>query len=60
MFIWRNTDGWFYTDRDSMLAVAPRSGESEPERIAADRLTQIGRGLREFGDRLDSHGHAYD
>jgi transposase len=38
-----------YTDRDSMFAVAPRAGESEPERIAADRLTQIGRGLRELG-----------
>lgn len=38
-----------YTDRDSMFTVAPRKGESEPERIAADRLTQIGRGLRELG-----------
>src|SRR6476661_2430103 len=38
-----------YTDRDSMFSVTPRSGESEPERIAADRLTQIGRGLRELG-----------
>jgi transposase len=38
-----------YTDRDSMFAVAPRPGESEPERIAADRLTQIGRSLRELG-----------
>jgi transposase len=38
-----------YTDRDSMFTVAPRQGESEPERIAADRLTQIGRGLRELG-----------
>jgi hypothetical protein len=38
-----------YTDRDSMFTVAPRAGESEPERIAADRLTQIGRGLRELG-----------
>jgi hypothetical protein len=37
-----------YTDRHSMFAVAPR-GESEQERIAADRLTQIGRGLRELG-----------
>ena len=32
-----------YTDRDSMFAVAPRAGESEAERAAADRLTQIGR-----------------
>ena len=38
-----------YTDRDSMFTAAPRAGESEPERIAADRLTQIGRGLRELG-----------
>jgi predicted DNA-binding protein (UPF0251 family) len=38
-----------YTDRDSMFAVAPRAGESEAERAAADRLTQIGRGLRELG-----------
>jgi transposase len=38
-----------YTDRDSMFTVAPRAGESEQERIAADRLTQIGRGLRELG-----------
>jgi transposase len=38
-----------YTDRDSMFQVAPRAGESEQERIAADRLTQIGRGLRELG-----------
>jgi hypothetical protein len=38
-----------YTDRDSMFTVASRAGESEQERIAADRLTQIGRGLRELG-----------
>jgi transposase len=38
-----------YTDRDSMFTVAPRAGESEQERIAADHLTQIGRGLRELG-----------
>src|SRR5271168_2201768 len=38
-----------YTDRDSMFTVAPRVGESDQERIAADRLTQIGRGLRELG-----------
>jgi transposase len=38
-----------YTDRDSMFAVALRAGESEAERAAADRLTQIGRGLRELG-----------
>jgi transposase len=38
-----------YTDRDSMFTVASRAGESEQERIAADHLTQIGRGLRELG-----------
>src|ERR1700681_3114546 len=38
-----------YTDRDSMFAVALRAGESQAERAAADRLTQIGRGLRELG-----------
>src|ERR1017187_9550769 len=38
-----------YTDRDSMFAVSPRAGESEAERTAADRLTQMGRGLRELG-----------
>jgi biotin operon repressor len=38
-----------YTDRHSMFAVSPRAGESQAERIAADRLTQIGRGLRELG-----------
>ena len=38
-----------YTDRHSMFAVKPRAGESQAERIAADRLTQIGRSLRELG-----------
>lgn len=38
-----------YTDRDSMFTVAPRTGESEAERREADRLTQIGRALRELG-----------
>jgi transposase len=38
-----------YTDRDSMFTVASRAGESGQERIAADHLTQIGRGLRELG-----------
>ena len=37
-----------YTDRHSMFQVTPRAGESRAERIAADRLTQIGRGLREL------------
>ncbi len=38
-----------YTDRDSMFAVPPRSGESHEERREADRLTQLGRALRELG-----------
>lgn len=38
-----------YTDRDSMFTTAPRAGENQPERATADRLTQIGRGLRELG-----------
>ncbi len=38
-----------YTDRDSMFAVPPRPKESESERIQADRLTQMGRALRELG-----------
>jgi len=38
-----------YTDRDSMFAVPPRDGEGEEERVQADRLTQMGRALRELG-----------
>jgi len=38
-----------YTDRDSMFAVPPQPKESEAERIQADRLTQMGRALRELG-----------
>jgi transposase len=38
-----------YTDRDSMFAVPPQPGESEAQRRQADRLTQIGRALRELG-----------
>lgn len=38
-----------YTDRHSMFAVAPRPGETESQRQQADRLTQIGRALRELG-----------
>ena len=38
-----------YTDRDSMFTVPRRKGESEQERQAADRLTQLGRSLRELG-----------
>src|SRR5712692_8193949 len=38
-----------YTDRDSMFVVPPRSGATEQERRQEDRLTQIGRALRELG-----------
>jgi transposase len=38
-----------YTDRDSMFAIAPQPRESEEQRRAADRLTQLGRALRELG-----------
>ena len=38
-----------YTDRDSMFKVPTQAGESEEQRIAADRLTQLGRALRELG-----------
>jgi len=38
-----------YTDRDSMFTVTPHTGESEQQRVAADRLTQLGRSLRELG-----------
>ena len=39
----------YYTDRDSMFAVAPRATESQEQQRAADRVTQIGRALRELG-----------
>jgi hypothetical protein len=38
-----------YTDRDSMFTVAPRPGESKDQQRQADRLTQLGRALRELG-----------
>jgi hypothetical protein len=38
-----------YTDRDSMFTVAPRAGATEKQRREADRLTQLGRALRELG-----------
>ena len=38
-----------YTDRDSMFTVAPRPGESKQQQRAADRLTQLGRAMRELG-----------
>ena len=37
-----------YTDRHGMFVVPPRAGESEAERVAKDRLTQIERALREL------------
>jgi len=38
-----------YTDRDSMFAVPPRPGESADKQRETDRLTQLGRALRELG-----------
>ena len=38
-----------YTDRDSIFAVPPRAGESNQQQREADRLTQLGRALRELG-----------
>ena len=38
-----------YTDRDSMFAVAPQRDESREQQREADRLTQLGRALRELG-----------
>jgi hypothetical protein len=38
-----------YTDRDSMFTLPRRQGESPQERQTADRLTQMGRSLRELG-----------
>jgi hypothetical protein len=38
-----------YTDRAAMFTVTPKAGESKADRTNADRLTQIGRGLRELG-----------
>ena len=38
-----------YTDRHAMFAVTPRAGENEQQRRQDDRLTQIGRALRELG-----------
>jgi len=39
----------YYTDRDSMFAVPLRAGESREQQRQADRVTQIGRALRELG-----------
>jgi hypothetical protein len=38
-----------YTDRDSMFAVPPKPQETRQDGRAADRVTQIGRALRELG-----------
>lgn len=38
-----------YTDRDSMFTVRLQPGESAEKRREADRLTQLGRALRELG-----------
>ncbi len=38
-----------YTDRDSMFTVPQRCGESKDQQREADRLTQLGRALRELG-----------
>jgi hypothetical protein len=38
-----------YTDRDSMFTLPRRKAESQQERQTADRLTQLGRSLRELG-----------
>jgi transposase len=38
-----------YTDRDSMFTVPLRADQSEEQRRSADRLTQLGRALRELG-----------
>lgn len=38
-----------YTDRASMFTVTPRAQDNELERNVRDRLTQLGRGLRELG-----------
>jgi len=38
-----------YTDRATMFMVTPRAKESAQQRKESDRLTQIGRGLRELG-----------
>src|SRR5665213_713748 len=38
-----------YTDRHSMFTAQPRPGESREQQRAADRLTQLGRALRQLG-----------
>jgi len=38
-----------YTDRDSMFTIPPQPGDREEKQREADRLTQLGRALRELG-----------
>jgi transposase len=38
-----------YTDRASMFTVPPRPGENKGQQREADRLTQLGRAMRELG-----------
>jgi transposase len=38
-----------YSDRDSIFTVPLRAGETEQQRTSEDRLTQLGRALRELG-----------
>jgi transposase len=38
-----------YTDRHSMFTVPPQPGENRDQQRAADRLTQLGRALRQLG-----------
>src|SRR6185436_18964432 len=38
-----------YTDRASMFTVPPRLGENKEQQREADRLTQLGRAMRELG-----------
>src|SRR6202163_767007 len=38
-----------YTDRHSMFTVQPQRGESQDQQREADRLTQLGRALRQLG-----------
>jgi hypothetical protein len=38
-----------YTDRDSMFTTPARDGESKEQQRQSDRLTQLGRALRELG-----------
>jgi len=39
----------YYTDRASIFSVPPRPGESKQQQRESDRLTQLGRALRELG-----------